>query len=99
MPATTTDIFRAISDPTRRAILDLLENGERTVSELGEPFPISQPALSQHLKVLREAGVVTLRRDGRFRLYRLDPVPLKEIHDWVGHYERFWTEKLDRLGD
>jgi DNA-binding transcriptional ArsR family regulator len=93
------DVFRAVSDPTRRAILDLLEEGEKTVTELTQPFPISQPALSQHLSVLKRAGVVTVRRDGRFSFYQLNPVPLKVIYDWVGHYERFWRQRLDRLGD
>lgn len=91
MKATTADVYRAISDPTRRKILDLLGEGEKTVSELGKSFPISQPALSQHLRILREAGIVTTRRVGRFRSYGIDPAPLKEIHDWVGHYRRLWT--------
>ena len=92
------DTFRAVSDPTRRAILDSLERGEKSVNELGRPFQISQPALSQHLRVLRNAGLVTIRRDGRFRYYRLEPAPLKELYDWVEHYRKFWTGKLDRLG-
>lgn len=90
--------FRAIADPTRRAILDVLRSGERTVSELLEPFEMSQPALSQHLKVLRQAGLVEQRRDGRRRIYRLDAEPLREVYDWVAHYERFWDAKLDALG-
>lgn len=92
------DTFRAISDPTRRAILDALASGERAVGELGEHFPISQPALSQHLRVLRDAGLVAPRRDGRRRLYRLRPEPLRAVYDWVAHYERFWDAKLDALG-
>ncbi|NNE43146.1 MAG: winged helix-turn-helix transcriptional regulator [Gemmatimonadetes bacterium] len=92
-------VLRAASDPTRRAVLDLLGEGERSVSELQKSFRISQPALSQHLRVLREAGLVSQRQEGRFRLYRLEAAALREIHDWVAHYERFWSKKLDRLGD
>lgn len=93
--------YRAVADGTRRRILDVLANGERSVSELLECFEdegLSQPALSQHLKVLREAGLVAVRRDGRRRIYSLDPRPLRAIYDWVAHYERFWDEKLAALG-
>ena len=93
------DVFRAVSDGTRREILGLLSDGEKTVSSLGESFAISQPALSQHLRVLRGAGLVSTRRAGRFRYYQLEPERLREIHDWVAYYERFWTERLDRLGE
>jgi len=96
--AVLADPFRAISDPTRRAILDLLAAGERTASELGAPFPISQPALSQHLRVLRDAGLVRSRKEGRLRVYAVAPEPLRLVHDWVAHYEAFWTDKLDALG-
>jgi DNA-binding transcriptional ArsR family regulator len=96
--AARTDAFRAIADPTRRAVLDLLRQSERSVSELCEPFAMSQPALSQHLKVLRRAGLVTTRRAGRLRVYALDPRPLRAVSEWVAHYERFWDEKLDALG-
>ena len=91
------DPFRAVSDSTRRAILDVLADGEKSAKDLGSPFRISQPALSQHLRVLREAGLVTTRRDGRFRYYRLEPAPLEAVHDWVEHYRKFWSGKLDRL--
>jgi len=90
--------YRAVADGTRRRILDLLADGERSVNELLEHFELSQPALSQHLKVLREAGLVTVRRDGRRRIYALDPRPLARIRDWLAHYDRFWDEKLDALG-
>ena len=90
--------YRAVADGTRRRILDVLADGERSVNELLEGFAISQPALSQHLKVLRDAGLVTVRREGRRRIYALDPRPLRQIRDWVAHYERFWDEKLDALG-
>jgi DNA-binding transcriptional ArsR family regulator len=92
------DVFRAIADPTRRALLDALAEGERTAGELGEPFGISQPALSQHLRVLREAGLVRQRKDGRHRVYRLDPKQLESVHRWVAFYERFWKRRLKALG-
>jgi DNA-binding transcriptional ArsR family regulator len=91
-------VFRALSDPTRRAILDLLREGDRSVSELAEPFAISQPAVSQHLKILRDAGLATPTKQGRRQLYRLNPGPLREAYDWLTHYQRFWTKKLDALG-
>ncbi len=91
-------VFRAVGDPTRRSILDLLANGECTVSELVARFGVSQPAISQHLKVLRSAGLVSQRREGRLRHYRLEPAPLREVYDWVAHYERFWDDKLSALG-
>jgi len=92
-------VFRAIADPTRRAILDLLMAGERAVNDLLASFKMSQPAISQHLKVLRDAGLVAERRAGRQRLYRLEPAPLKAVHDWTAHYERYWTQKFTDLGD
>lgn len=93
----TTDAFRAVGDPSRRAILDLLADGERAVSDLLAHFEFSQPALSKHLRVLREAGLVAARAVGRQRRYSLRPEALRTVHDWVAHYERFWTEKLDDL--
>jgi DNA-binding transcriptional ArsR family regulator len=93
-----TDVFRAVSDPTRRRMLDLLRRGERSVAELAQPFAISQPAVSQHLKVLREAGVVRVRKQGRLRIYRLDPRPLRDVFQWAQYYEQFWREKLAALG-
>lgn len=91
-------VFRAISDPTRRAILDLLAGAEAAVGELVERFTVSQPAISQHLRVLQEADLVRCRKDGRRRLYRLHAEPLREVHDWVAHYEDFWETRLDALG-
>lgn len=90
--------FKGLADPTRRALLDRLGEGERTVSELCEGFAMSQPAISQHLKVLRECGLVTVRKDGRRRLYALEAGPLKEAYVWIGRYERFWDDGLERLG-
>lgn len=93
-----TDVFRAVSDPTRRRMLDLMRRRERSVAELARPFTISQPAVSQHLKVLRDAGVVRVRREGRLRIYRLDPRPLRDVYAWAQYYEQFWREKLAALG-
>jgi DNA-binding transcriptional ArsR family regulator len=97
-PAASTDIFQAIADPTRRALLDRLRDGEQPVKQLAEPFNMSLPAISQHLQILCEAGLVEVRKAGRQRLYRLNPEPLKEVSDWITHYEQFWQEKLDALG-
>lgn len=91
-------VFQAVADPTRRAVLDLLAAGERAVNDLLSHFRITQPALSQHLRILRHAGLVENRKDGRRRLYRLRPAPLREVYDWAAHYERFWTDRLERLG-
>ena len=79
-------------------MLDLLAAGERSVGELVDRFDVTQPAISHHLRILREAGLVKTRKAGRQRLYCLQARPLRRIHDWVGHYERFWTSKLDALG-
>jgi DNA-binding transcriptional ArsR family regulator len=92
-------VFRAIADPTRRALLDALAEGDRPAGDLGRPFAISQPGLSQHLRVLREVGLVRERREGRRRIYRLNPRPLKRVHAWVAAYERFWRRRLDALED
>ena len=93
------DVFRAVSDPTRRQILDLLTEGERAVRDLITAFSMTQPAISQHLKILREAGLVEDRREGRLRIYSLRPEPLRAIYDWAQHFEQFWDERLDELGD
>lgn len=95
--ATTTDAFNAVAEPRRRQILDVLAKRERSVSEIVTELPVSQPQVSKHLKVLKEVGLVRSRSDGRKRLYRLDPLALKPIHDWVKDYERLWNERLDRL--
>lgn len=88
--------FRARADGTRRRILESLRERERSVNELVEGLDASsQPALSQHLKVLREAGLVTVRRNGRRQMYALDPSPLTEVCDWLAHFDRFWDGKLD----
>ena len=93
------EAYRAIADPTRRAVLDLLAEGERPVNDLVGRFRMTQPGMSQHLRVLRRAGLVTQRRYGRERLYRIRPKQLKPVAQWVGQYERFWKRKLRALGD
>jgi DNA-binding transcriptional ArsR family regulator len=95
--ATTTDAFNAVAEPRRRQILDVLAAGERTVNDLVRLLGLAQPQVSKHLRVLREVGAVDVREEGRQRVYRLNGRALKPIHDWVGDYERFWSERLDRL--
>jgi DNA-binding transcriptional ArsR family regulator len=92
------DVFAAVGDPTRRKVLDLLVGGELAAGEIAAPFSITRPAVSQHLRILRRAGLVTVRRQGREQIYGLRAKPLRQVHDWVGHYERFWNEKLVALG-
>ncbi|HXR35006.1 MAG TPA: metalloregulator ArsR/SmtB family transcription factor [Candidatus Binataceae bacterium] len=87
------DCFRALADPTRRAVFNLLARGERSVSDLAQRFTISQPALSQHLAVLRAARLVRERKAGRFRYYRANPAGLKPVIDWIAQYEGFWRQK------
>lgn len=91
--------FAALADPTRRAILARLAGGEVSVMELAEPFAMSLPAVSKHLKVLERAGLIARGREAQWRPCRLKAAPLKDVADWVAHYERFWTESLDRLGE
>ena len=95
--ATTTDAFNAVAEPRRRQILDVLVDGERSVGDLVAQLPVSQPQVSKHLKVLKEVGLVQSRAAGRQRLYRVDPLALKPIHDWLEDYERLWNERLDQL--
>src|SRR5687768_4357219 len=94
----TPDVFFAIADPTRRALLvRLAAERERNVTELLEPFRISQPALSKHLRILREAGLVRSRKEGRMRLYQIEATRLRQVHEWARHFERYWDVKLDAL--
>ena len=88
------NVFQAVSDPTRREMLQLLLDGEKTAAELAQPFDVSQPAISQHLRVLREAGLVEVRKEGRYRVYTLNPVPLQEVFDWAEYFQGFWRTKL-----
>ena len=89
--------FSILAEPARRQILDLLRDGEKSVSELVEALGVSQPAVSKHLRILREAGLVEARPRGQLRLYRLRPEPLAEIDAWLAPYRRLWKGSLDRL--
>lgn len=93
------DVFGAIAAPARRAILLMLAERELPVMELAESFEMTLSAVSQHLGVLRSAGLVSQRKSGRQRLYRLNPAPLKEVADWLTFYQPFWQERLSGLGD
>lgn len=90
--------FSALSDPTRRRILEDLSGGDRCVTELAMPFSMSLPAVSKHLRVLEDAGLVRRRRRGRVHSLRLQAAPMKEASRWIGEYRRFWEGRLDRLG-
>jgi len=92
------DVFAAVGDPTRRAVLDMLRCGQLGAGEIARPFRMSRPAISQHLGVLRRAGLVTVRRRGREQIYSLRPEPLRDVYDWVEHYRTFWPAKLKALG-
>jgi DNA-binding transcriptional ArsR family regulator len=89
--------FELLAEPNRRRILDLLRDGERPVGELVDRLSMSQPAVSKHLRVLRDAGLVDVRVDAQRRLYRLRPEPLREVDVWIAPYRRLWEDRLDRL--
>ena len=89
--------FAALADPTRRAILARLLSGERSVTELAEPFDMSMPAVSKHLRVLERAGLIARRKEAQWRRCRIDAGPLKEVANWTERYRRIWEERLDRL--
>ena len=91
--------FAALADPTRRAIVARLAEGEAGVLDVARPFPISQPAVSKHLKVLEEAGLITRHRDAQRRLCRLHPERLRQLSDWVGSYRQYWEASFSRLDD
>jgi DNA-binding transcriptional ArsR family regulator len=91
--------FAALSDPTRRAILARLASGEASVKELAEPFDMTLPAVTKHLKVLQRAGLITQGRQAQWRPCRLNAEPLREVADWIETYRRFWEESFDRLDD
>jgi|SRR5882757_7405134 DNA-binding transcriptional ArsR family regulator len=91
--------FAALADPTRRAILARLALGETSVTELAEPFDMSLPAVSKHLKVLERAGLIVRGREAQWRPCRIEPRALKDVDDWLGDYRRFWEQSFDRLGD
>lgn len=90
-------IFQALADPSRRAIFEALTRGEAAVKELTTRFDISQPAVSQHLAILKDAGLVNSRREGRRVYYWVEPDGMKPLIDWIAHYRAFWTEHIDRL--
>lgn len=89
--------FAALADPTRRAILARLAQGEASVGELAEPFDISLPAVSKHLKVLEKAGLISRGKEAQWRPARLEPMALKGVAEWLEHYRRFWDQNFDRL--
>jgi DNA-binding transcriptional ArsR family regulator len=90
-------VFGALADPTRRAILARLAEGEATVNELAAPFPISLQAVSKHLKVLERAGLIVRGRDAQWRPCRLEPAPLRDVAEWAEQYRRLWDERYERL--
>ena len=92
-------VFGALADPTRRAILTRLADGEATVAELAEPFDMSQPAVSRHLRVLEDAGLISRTRRATARLSHLQAEPLREVTTWLARYQRFWDESHERLDD
>src|ERR1700694_3255637 len=96
-PDALSAMFAALADPTRRAILARLALGETSVTELAEPFTMSLPAVSKHLKVLQRAGLIARGREAQWRPCRLEAPPLHAAADWIEHYRRFWEESLDRL--
>jgi DNA-binding transcriptional ArsR family regulator len=97
LKAMSTTAFDVLAEPSRRDILELLRDGERPVGDLVERLNLSQPAVSKHLRVMRDAGLVTVRSDAQRRLYRISPKPLEELDEWLEPYRLFWTTHLDRL--
>ena len=91
--------FSALADPTRRAILERLRSGKATVGELAEPFAISLPAISKHLRVLEKAALINRENEAQWRLCRLAPAPLQELDAWLSRYREFWEQSLDQLGE
>ena len=92
-------VFAALADPTRRDMVARLASGDHTVRELAEPYAMSVQAVSKHLRVLRDAGLVQVERDAQRRVYALDPAPFAEIDEWLAPYRRFWSDRLDAIGD
>jgi DNA-binding transcriptional ArsR family regulator len=97
MAMATLTTLQVLAEPSRQAILDLLRDGELPVGELVTRLNMSQPAVSKHLRVLKEAGMVDVRADAQRRLYRIRPEPLAELDDWLAGYRKLWTTRLDRL--
>jgi DNA-binding transcriptional ArsR family regulator len=96
--ATRRDVFQAIADPTRRRIIDLLSRKQLTLNAVAEQFSVSRPAVSKHVKILIECGLVVSRQKGRERYCRTNVQKLKEVDRWLNHYRKFWNRKLDTLG-
>jgi DNA-binding transcriptional ArsR family regulator len=90
-------VLQALSDPSRRTVLESLRRGPATVGELAALLPIARPGVSRHLRVLREAGLVDVRQHAQFRVYELKPGPLAELDEWLGHYRSLWTQRMDAL--
>jgi DNA-binding transcriptional ArsR family regulator len=97
--STTSDVFNAVAEAGRREILDTLSAGEKAVGAIVNDLSMTQPQVSKHLRVLSQVGLVTCRADGRRRLYRLEPAPLRPLHDWLAKYEQALTGRLDRMDD
>jgi DNA-binding transcriptional ArsR family regulator len=95
--ATTSDVFNAIAEPQRRAILEALVGDERSVNEVASALGVAQPSISKHLRVLREVGLVESRRDGRQVWYRTNAPAIKPLYEWAGTFERFWSQQLRRI--
>jgi len=94
---TAQSTFRAIADPTRRAIISILANEEMTIGDVTERFEMSRPAIAKHLGILKEGGLVSVRENGRERLHKLEPLALKPVEEWIDHFSHFWDEKLLKL--
>ncbi|SFO94382.1 DNA-binding transcriptional regulator, ArsR family [Amycolatopsis arida] len=97
--SSTDQVFGALANPTRRDVLDLLLHGPRTVSDIASRFDMARPSVSEHLKVLRDTGLVTETKRGRHRYYAVNPGPLYELRQWLTPYERFWRDRLASMGD
>jgi DNA-binding transcriptional ArsR family regulator len=97
--ATTSDVFNAIAEARRRDVLDALITGEKAVGEIVNALSMSQPQVSKHLRVLSEVGLVRCRAVGRRRLYRLEPVRLRPLREWLAQYEQAWNDRMDRMDD
>lgn len=97
MPDALSDTFSALADPTRRAILGRLASGEASVTQLAEPFAMSMPAISKHLKVLERARLISRGREAQYRPCKLEAAPLKDAAHWIEHYRQFWEQSFDRL--
>ncbi len=95
--ACAVEALQALGDPIRRDLLALLADGDRTAGELAAPFAVSRPAISRHLRVLRESGLVRVRAEGRLRRYALDPAPLRQLDEWLEPYRDLWAQRLDAL--